>query len=372
MRTYSRGRPRVALVHDYLMQYGGAEKVLEALHTLFPRAPLYTTFFDERSLHALGFRVPAHFIRPMLPAWLPHQRGSAKLWTPVYPLLWRRLDLRRYDLVISSSSFAAHQVRVADHAVHVCYCHTPPRFLYDLPTEMDHQALRRRLPLLPRLYAWLRRLDQQAAAQVTHFVANSHEVQRRIARIYDRKSIVIYPPVDTAAFEALKAREDGRFFLCFGRLVASKRIDLAIAAANQCALPLVVAGSGPEERRLRSLAGPTVQVIRRPTDRDLGTLIASCSAVIFPSAEDFGMVPVEAMAAGKPVIALAEGGALETVVAGVTGEFFAPSSVEALTATLMRFDPARYSATACREQARRFDRAVFMARMHAFVDEILA
>lgn len=372
MGPYARGRPRVAIVHDYLLQYGGAEKVLEALHTLFPRAPLYTTFFDEPSLRAFGFSVPAHLIRPMLPSWLPHRRGSAKLWTPVYPILWRRLDLRRYDLVISSSSFAAHQVQVAGHAVHICYCHTPPRFLYDLPTEMNHQALRRRLPLLPLLYAWLRHLDQQAAAQVTHFVANSHEVQRRIARIYDRKSVVIHPPVDTVAFEARRSREDGQYFLCYGRLVASKRLDLAVAAANWRKLPLVVAGSGPEEDRLRSLAGPTVRVVGRPDDRKLGDLLASCTAVVFPSAEDFGMVPVEAMAAGKPVIALAEGGALETVVAGVTGEFFSPADVDALADALQGFTPARYHAAACREQARRFDRAVFIERMQALVDEILA
>jgi glycosyltransferase involved in cell wall biosynthesis len=371
MSLYASARPRIAIVHDYLTQYGGAEKVLEALHALFPRAPLYTTFFDEGCLRGLGFTVPSDLVRPMLAAWLPHQRRLTKLWTPVYPVLWRRLDLQRYDLVISSSSFAAHQVQVAQHAAHLCYCHTPPRFLYDLPTELDHQALRRRLPVLPMLYRWLRRLDQQAAAQVTHFVANSREVQRRIARIYDRKSVVISPPVNTAAFQALQIQE-GRYFLCYGRLVASKRIDLAIAAANRCALPLIVAGSGPEERRLQGLAGPTVQVVGRPGNQELGALIAACTAVIFPSTEDFGMVPVEAMAAGKPVIALAEGGALETVVAGVTGEFFSPASVDALAEVLRRFEPARYGAATCRAQAWQFDRAVFMRRVQEFVDEILA
>jgi glycosyltransferase involved in cell wall biosynthesis len=354
------------------MQYGGAEKVVEALHALFPRAPVYTTFFDESRMQRLGFAVPAHLIRPMLPHGLPHQGRAAKIWTPLYPLLWRRLNLRRYDLVISSSSFAAHQVQVAPHSFHVCYCHTPPRFLYDLPTELDHQTLRRRVPLLPMLYTWLRRLDQEAATRVTHFVANSREVQRRIARLYDRKSVVIYPPVETAAFQTLGAPQGGDYFLCFGRLVASKRLDIAIAAANQTRLPLVVAGSGPEERRLRLLAGPTVRVSERPSDDRLAALIAGCRAVIFPSVEDFGMVPVEAMAAGKPVIALAAGGALETVVPGVTGEFFSPLSVDALAAALQRFDPARYRAEACREQARRFDRAVFMANMQLFVDEIMA
>jgi glycosyltransferase involved in cell wall biosynthesis len=371
MNLHARGGSRVAIVHDYLLQYGGAEKVLEALHTLFPRAPLYTTFFAEPYMRRLGFRVPGDLVRPMLGAWLPHQRRLAKLWTPVYPVLWRRLDLRRYDLVISSSSFAAHQVQVARHAAHICYCHTPPRFLYDLPTELDHQALRRRLPVLPVIYRWLRHMDQQAATQVTYFVANSREVQRRIARIYDRKSVVIHPPVDTTAFQALQSQE-GQYFLCYGRLVASKRLDLAIAAANRYALPLVVAGSGPEERRLRDLAGPTVQVLGRPGEHELTALLAACKAVIFPSAEDFGMVPVEAMAAGKPVIALAAGGALETVVAGVTGEFFTPSSVEALAAVLLRFEPPRYSAAACRAQARQFDRTVFMERMSAFIDKILA
>lgn len=357
----------VALVHDYLTQYGGAEKVLEALHELWPLAPVYTTFYDPTQLLRLGFRIPSRSIRPILPSWLPHRGSFGKLWTPLYPLLFRRLSLARYDLVISSSSFAAHHVRASARTTHLCYCHTPPRFLYGLSTEVDHRRLRRWIPLLPLLYAALRALDRQAAARVTAYIANSREVQGRIRRCYDRDATVIYPPVDTAAFTASLSSTTGGYFLSYGRLVPSKRHDLAVQAATTGELPLIVAGRGGDLGRLRGLAGPTVRFVDSPDPPALRALLTGCRALVFAAEEDFGIVPVEAMAAGKPVIAFDGGGARESVVPGETGTFFTPQSHDALLEAMRNFDPGRYSPERCRARAAEFDAGVFDRRIRTYL-----
>jgi glycosyltransferase involved in cell wall biosynthesis len=306
-------------------------------------------------------------VHALFPSWLPHRGMVAKAWTPLYPPAWRLLDLRGYDLVISSSSFAAHHVRVDDGCVHVCYCHTPPRFLYGLTTEMDHAGLRRHLPVVAPLYPALRAADRSAARRVTAFVANSLEVQRRIGRYYARPATVIYPPVETALFHAVESVPGGDYFLSWGRLVASKRTDLIVEAATAAALPLVIAGAGPDERRLRGIAGPTVRFVHRPSGPALLRLLAGCRAVVFAAEEDFGIVPVEAMAAGKPVVAFGGGGALESVLPGVTGELFTPQAAEPLRHVLERFDPGRYDSAACRRHAARFDAALFATRMQAVI-----
>lgn len=357
----------VALVHDYLTQYGGAEKVLEALHELWPLAPIYTTFYDPAQLLRLGFRIPSRIIRPILPSWLPHRGKAAKLWTPLYPLLFRRLSLVRYNLVISSSSFAAHHVRASARTTHLCYCHTPPRFLYGLSTEVDHRRLRRWIPLLPVFYAALRALDRQAAARVTAYIANSREVQARIRRCYDRDATVIYPPVDIAAFTVSPSSTTGGYFLSYGRLVKSKRHDLAVQAATTGGLPLIVAGRGGDLGRLRGLAGPTVRFVDSPDPPALRALLTGCRALVFAAEEDFGIVPVEAMAAGKPVIAFDGGGARESVVPGETGTFFTPQSHEALLEAMRGFDPNRYSPERCRARAAEFDAGVFDRRIRAYL-----
>lgn len=362
----SESQARVAIVHDYLTQYGGAERVLEELCTLWPHADLYTTFYDHERMARLGFRVPRR-PRPLLPPWLPHHGGWAKPWTPVYPLVWRAFDARRYEVVISSTSFAAHQVRVAPGAIHVSYCHSPPRFLHGLTTELDHERIHRLFPLARPLYAAMRKLDQTAAARVTQYVANSGEVRARIERIYGRPAEVVYPPVDTARFAAAVPRP-GEYFLTWGRLVGSKRVDLLIRATALARVPLVIAGSGPEEPRLRALAGPQASFLGRVSDSRRLALLERCRAVLFAAEEDFGMVPVEAMAAGKPVIAYGVGGALETVVAGETGEFFYRQTPEALAELLARWGGARYDPARCRARAAAFDVAVFRRRMREVVE----
>jgi len=359
--TLASASPRVAILHDYLMQYGGAERVLEELCALWPGAEVYTTFHDRARMAGLGFHLPTP-IHSLLPSWLPHGGRLAKVWTFVYPLTWRLLKLDGYDLVISSTSFAAHHARVQPDTPHLSYCHSPPRFLYGLTTELNHARIRRAFPLVGLLYAGLRRLDQAAARNVTTFVANSHEVQRRIARVYDRVATVVYPPVDTEAFAACVPKP-GQYFLTWGRLVGSKRVDVLIRAANLAGAPLVVAGTGPSEPWLRRLAGPTVQFVGRVSDEALRQLLESCHAVVFAAEEDFGMAPVEAMAAGKPVIAYGAGGALETVVAGETGELFHPRTAKALAMMLEHWDDTRYQADRCRARAARFDKGTFRRKI---------
>ncbi len=362
---------RIAIVHDYLLQIGGAERVLEALHTLWPAAPIFTTFYDRKKLAARGFGISPETVRHLMPDWLPRRRLLAKACTFVYPYVWRSLDLSRFDLVISSSSFAAHQIAVGPDAKHVCYCHSPPHFLYGLHTELDHDRIRRVMPFLRPEYDHLRRLDQEAAARVTQFVANSEVVRGRIFRAYARQSRVIHPPVNTDAFTPARAPLDRTYFLSYGRLVPSKRVEIAIQAANIARVALVVAGTGPDAPRLRKLAGATVTFAGWQRPSDLSRLVAGARAVLFPPEEDFGIVPVEAMAAGTPVLAYRHGGALETVVEGATGEFFAPQTGAALAELLVHFDDQRYDARACRDRAALFDTAVFVTRMRRLASAVL-
>ena len=361
--TGAQAPPRVAILHDYLVQYGGAERVLEEVCDLWPGADLYTTFHDRRRMAELGFQVPTP-IHALLPSWLPHGGRLAKWWTFVYPLTWRCLNLNGYDLIISSSSFAAHHACVPPNTPHISYCHSPARFLYGLTTELSHERIRRLLPGAGLLYRWLRRLDQAAARSVTVFVANSAEVQRRIARVYGREAVVIYPPVDTKAFAATDP-QPGEYFLTWGRLVGSKRVDLLIQGANLAKVPLVVAGTGPAEARLRRLAGPTVRFAGWVTDQERRRLLERCRAVVVAAEEDFGMVPVEAMAGGKPVLAYGAGGVLESVIAGETGEFFAKKTPRVLAALMAQWDDSRYPPWRCRARAAEFDRDTFRSRMRA-------
>lgn len=358
---------KIALVHDYLTQYGGAERVLERLHALWPQAPIFTTFYDRPLMERLGLRISPRSVRPLMPASLPHGGMLGKAWSPLYPLVFRSLRLGDYDVAISSSSFAAHQARVGVGTRHICYCHSPPRFLYGLSTELDHERLRRRLPGLPWLYAGLRSLDRAGARGVDTYLANSAEVRERIRSFYARDALVVYPPVDVEAFAA-EARSGTRtYFLCYGRWVASKRIDLAVRAATAGRLPLVVAGRGPEERRLRALAGPTVRFVDQPDRPALLQLLQGALAVVFAAHEDFGIVPVEAMAAGRPVIAFRAGGAVESIVDGVTGTFFAPQAEWALLEAMRAFRAEAFDPARCRLRARRFGGAAFDDAIRAIV-----
>ena len=365
---------RIALVHDWLNQLGGAENVLEELTALLPAAPVYT------SIYAPDRMPPAYRDWTIHPSWMQRLPGVAahhQRYLPFYPLAFQGTDLSGYDLVLSNKSGFCHGVRTrrgSRRALHVCYCLTPTRFLwlYDQYREREQIGVGVHLALQPVL-ALLRRWDWAAAQRVDHFVAISHTVQDRIRRIYGRDSTVIYPPVDTDYFTPDPATPVGDYFLIVSRLIPYKRIDLAVGALGQ--LPqakLVIVGEGRDLASLQAQAGPNVTFLGRQPRERIRELMRGCRAFLFPGLEDFGITPVEAMSVGRPVIAFGDGGALDTVVPGVTGELFAEQTAASLAATLANFDPARYDPVACRRQAERFSTQSFRANLLAYLEQVWA
>jgi glycosyltransferase involved in cell wall biosynthesis len=342
----------VALVHDFLVDVRGAERVFFEICDLYPEADVYSPIYDRHGTEGrLGGReVHTSFLQRVHPG-----KRTFRGLLPLYPAAIRSFDLAAYELVISSSSAWAHAVRVADGATHVCYCHNPFRYAWN---ERDATLAARRSPLIRRaLGAFLDRWrdwDRQAARRVDAYLANSHTTQRRVRECFGRESAVVHPPVDTRRF----ARgEIGDHHLVLSALMAHKRIDVAIEAFNRLGLPLVVAGAGPDEARLRSLAGPTISFAGRVDDERAAQLLASARAVVVPSVEEFGIVAVEAQAAGRPVLAVGEGGALETVVDGETGALW--RGVDGLVAAVLDYDADGVDPEACVASARRFDSEVF-------------
>jgi len=350
---------RIALVHDWLNQMGGAEQVLENLVSLFPGAPVYTSIYWAKGMP------PAYREWDIRTSWmdrLPGIKRHHQLYLPFYPLAFESLNLDEYDVVLSNKSGFCHGVITPPETLHVCYCLTPTRYVwryhdYALREGIGPLARAALAPLLFRLRMW----DRLAAERVDRFVAISTEVQRRIKKYYRRDSVVIYPPVDTERFSVASSHDD--YYLSVGRLVPYKRVDLAVQACTQLGLPLKVGGVGRDLPRLKAMAGPTVEFLGYVPDDDLNELMARCKAFLFAGAEDFGITPVQVMAAGRPVIAYAYGGSLDTVVEGVSGTLFHEQSVESLVAALSRFEAGRYDPQAIRQHARQFDTSVFCTKI---------
>ncbi|MFC1791060.1 glycosyltransferase [Gemmatimonadota bacterium] len=344
---------RVALVHDWLITWGGGESVLQSLANLFPEAPIYTSLWNPvpRVEETFGHR-------DVRTTWLQSIPGAGRNHRKLLPLMPRAfeaLDLSEFDLVISDSHAFSKAVRVRPDAVHVCYCHTPPRYLWDLRGE--YLGVGSRISLFP-VIRWLQRKDLEAAAGVTRFLANSRHVADRIQRVYGRPAEVVYPPVDVAQFSVGKEKET-EHILAGGRLVGYKRLDLAVSAATQEGLPLRVFGDGPELKRLKRMAGPTVEFLGYLGPAQLRRAFSTSRAFIFPGVEDFGILPVEAQAAGRPVLAYGRGGALESVADGETGLFFREATASSLLAGLRRLEGRSWDGEACRANANRFSRALF-------------
>ena len=359
---------RVALIHDYLNQAGGAERVVEVLCQMFPEAPLYTSVYDPETMPAFWRKVQ---IRTTFMQRLSPKLRVAKRLLPLYPVAFEKLDLSGYDLVLSSCSTFSKGVITPPETLHVCYCHNTTRFAWMYPEYVAHEGLSRlQRTVLPFVVSPLRVWDYAAAQRVDHYVANSRTTQQRIATYYRRPATIIEPPIQTAEF----AGGDGivePYFLIVSRLQSYKRIDLAVRAAARLGLPLRIVGRGPDEARLRRLAGTGVSFLGRVSDAERVRLLQRCAAVIVAGREDFGMVALEAQAAGRPVLAYAAGGSLETVVAGQTGAFFDEPTAESLEAALHRFDPAAYDPEACRANARRFDVEGFKRRMHDHIATLM-
>ena len=375
------GQMRVALVHYWLVNRRGGERVLETLAEMFPQADIFTLVLDRGKLapSLQNRRITTSFLQK-----LPGSTRHYRKLLPLFPLAVEQFRLREYDLVISSESGPAKGVITASHTCHVCYCHSPMRYLWDMYHEYrEGKGMGAASRLIFDLSAhYVRMWDVATASRVDHFVANSENVARRIQKHYRREARVIYPPVRVESGYVSAAVED--YYLVASPLVDYKRVDLAIEAANRLKRPLRIAGEGPEWRRLRRLAGPSVTFLGYLSDDDLRGQYARARALIFPGEEDFGMVPVEVQSFGRPVIAFGRGGALETVNGllpgealdpeSTTGVFFAEQSVDSLVEAIQLFESleARFSPAHIRAHAQRFDVACFKREMIAFIEEKLA
>jgi glycosyltransferase involved in cell wall biosynthesis len=365
------GTPRVALVHDWLTGMRGGERCLEVFCELFPEAPLFTL------LHVPGSVSPVIERRRIVTSFVQRLPGAAssryRRYLPLFPAAVRRFDLRGFDLVLSLSHCVAKGVRIPPGALHLSYCFTPMRYVWDLYDDyFGARAGRTTRLLAPPVAAALRRWDRRTDS-VHGFVAISHHIADRIRRVYGRAADVLHPPVDVERFRIADAVDD--YYLVVSALVPYKRVDLAIGAVERLGRRLVVVGTGPEERRLRALAGPRVEFLGWRHDREVAELYARCRAVLFPSVEDYGIVPLEAAAAGRPTIALARGGALETMVGQDGGEpptavFFGEQTVESLAAAIRTLEASRdrFEPKALRARAAQFDRPIFKRRLLDYVD----
>jgi glycosyltransferase involved in cell wall biosynthesis len=351
---------RVAVVHDYFTQHGGAEKVAGELYNLVPHADMFATV-------ALDKYVPACIPREKLQtSWmqnLPRIADLYRLYFPLYPLGVQSLDLSGYDLVITSSSGYGKGVRTRSDALHVCYCHTPMRWIwrYHDYVRRENLTMSKRL-LLPMALRGLKAWDIDAARQPDQYVANSRFVAERIRECYGREAIVIPPPIDASRFVLRPHQQD--YYLVLARLVSYKRIDLAISACNLLGRRLVVIGDGPERDKLRALAGPTVTMLGHVSDAEATRYAGECRALLFPGEEDFGMAPLELAAAGRPTIAYRAGGALETIVEDSTGIFFDKQDVSSVAEAIRRFETMSWNAHTLRAHAMRFDISQFRRRFY--------
>ncbi|MBI4550081.1 MAG: glycosyltransferase [Candidatus Omnitrophica bacterium] len=356
---------KIAIVHDWLFHMRGGEKVLDALYEIFPEADLYTLFYRRKKLSPRLAKAP---IRASFLQFFPGITAYYRWLLPFLPFVVETLGLKGYDVVISSSHCVAKGCRPPAGALHICYCHTPARYVWGFQEDyFGHWP------------SWLRRLSQfflesfkkwdlANNRRVDYFIANSRNTARRIAEFYGRETAVIYPPCDSLKLIADSAGdpEGGNYYLIVSALVPYKRVDLAVRAFNELGLSLRIVGDGPEAGKLRAAAGPSIEFLGPLSDAELRRQYSGCRALIFPGEEDFGIVPVEAQACGRPVIAYSRGGALETVSGG-TGVFFSDPTPAALGAAVRRFETLPFHAPIIREHARQFDRAVFQRKIQEAV-----
>lgn len=362
---------KVALVHDWLTGMRGGEKVLEALTDIFPSADLYTLVHDRGAVSKKieGRRIETSFIQG-----LPFSRKGYRYYLPLFPMAIEGFNLKGYDLVLSTSHCVAKGAIPPPGALHICYIHTPMRYVWDMYDAYFGREKGVKALVARATAHYLRLWDSSTNARVDHFIANSRHVAKRVERFYGRGAEVIHPPVDCSRFSLRGIRGD--YYLIVSAFAPYKRIDLAIEAFNASGRKLVIAGSGQDEARLKRLAMPNIELTGWKDDEGLAALYHGCRALIFPGEEDFGIVPLEAMASGRPVVAYGVGGALETVVppgsaGNATGLFFLEQNPSALNEALSAFErlEGSFDPAAIREHALSFDRAVFKDKVRAFIEE---
>lgn len=361
-------KPRIAIVCDWLTNMGGAERTVLALHRAFPKAPIYTSVFNPKACpEFVGLDIRTTYLQK-LPAKI---RARHQLFPTFRANAFRALDLQEYDVIISAASAEAKAVQKRPGAIHICYCHTPTRYYWSHYSEyLAEPGLGPLNPairvVLPALVDPMRRADLKAVEGVDYFIANSTAVKNRIQQFYHRDSTVIFPPVNVERFTPTKSKRSG--FVMLGRQVSYKRIDLAIKACNKLHLPLTIYGEGPEHQKLRKLAGPTVSFVVGASDKQVATALATAEAFIMPQIEDFGIVQVEAMAAGTPVIAFGEGGALDVVTAK-TGVLFKEQSTESLAKAILQCKKTFFDHQAIQKHARQFSEDRFVRDIVTFTHD---
>lgn len=367
----------LAIVHDWVITIGGAERCLEVFHEIWPEAPLYTLVYQDESVRRLGFE-PGHVHASFLQRFPRAQKWYRK-YLPFYPLAIEQFDLSGYEVIFSSSHVAAKGVLVRSDQLHICYCHTPVRYAWDLTHRyLVENGLERGLKsfLVRAILHYIRLWDTLTANRVDHFIANSHYTARRIWRAYRRKAAVIHPPVDVERFRVNEKKDN--FFLFVSRLVPYKKADLVVAAFTRLGLPLVVVGDGPQSNECRRLAGKNIEFLGYQDDATVADLMSRARALVFAAEEDFGIVPVEAQACGTPFIAYGKGGVEDTVVPATgdnwevaTGLFFHEQSIEALEAAVKQFLAweGRFHPEVLRRNAERFSRERFKQEIEVFVNQ---
>ena len=359
---------KIAIVHEWLTIYGGSERVVEALHELYPDAPIYCLVYDAE-------RMPERFkqydIRPTFLQKVPLAKKHYQMFLPLMPYAYEQLDLTAYDVVITSSSACAKGVITRSDALNICYCHTPIRYAWEFYYEYIHNFGKLKKFLIGWFMHHIRMWDRLAADRVDYFMANSSYIQQRISKYYRRSSEVIFPPVNTYLYQ-LKPKED--FYLIVSRLVTYKRVNLAVEAFNRLGLPLVIIGDGGEAEALRKQAKGNVRFLGRLSDEEIADWYSRAKAFVFCGEEDFGITPVEAQAAGTPVIAYGRGGMLDTVVDGKTGIYFTESTADSLCAAIQKFeqDGVACSAEQIKEHAEQFSLKRFQQQIDSYIKQCAA
>ncbi len=357
---------KVALVHDYLTQHGGAERVFEMLCRFFKQADVYSSVYDRQNT----VDIQGHPIRTTFLQKIPGAKKNFRLFAPLYYSAFRQLDLEKYDLIISSTSSFAKGVKKRTGAMHLCFCHNVTRFLWDTRTYLEeYSAYRQMVPLIRPVLRSMREQDLKYAQEPDLYIANSSTVAQRVREIYDRKALVINYPIDTNKFVFSAQKED--FYLISSRMISYKRLDIAVEAFNWLGLPLIITGDGPERKRLEAKSLSNIKFLGYVDDKWRSHLMAKAKAVVITALEDYGLVPIEANASGTPVIAYGAGGVLDTQVPGKTGILFSPQSPDALQGAIKQLESQSWDYAAIRSHAvNNFSESVFFRQVADVIQQL--
>lgn len=358
-------KPKIAIVTDWLTNYGGAESVISAFHDLYPEAPIYTTIYRPEKMRELGH------LKNVRTTWLNKIPFVKHQWLlGQMPTAVEMMDLDEFDVVLSSCHSVSKGIITKPSTLHISYCHTPMRYAWE---KWDFETRLKKFPkilhpLIRRQIKKIKQWDSCAAQRVDEYIANSGYISGKIKEHYGRDSHVIYPPVHTDKFKPVDS-PTADYYLAVGRLIPYKKFDLIVQAFNRLKKPLKVVGIGPDYKKIKEIAGPTVEILGEVSDTELAKLYANCKAFIFPQIEDAGIVPLEAMAAGRPVIALNRGGSLDSMKEGMTGVFFKEQTVESLSDAIGQFEKMKFDSNAIRNHAKQFDVENFKEKIKNFIDE---